>query len=170
VRIVTADAFSWLRTHRGAYDVVISDLPDPGITASTKLYSQEFYALAARVLADGGRFVVHAGPLASRPHTFWTVDATLRAAGFSTRPYATAGRLSGFAAGPDRSTDAASAPHDWGFLLAAADRAPRLGLDGEAPRLPWLAAADLAAGVYDAQRTRLPEPPPSTLVHPRYMD
>jgi spermidine synthase len=170
VRVVIADAFSWLRAHRGAYDVVISDLPDPGITASTKLYSQEFYALAARILADGGRFVVHAGPLASRPHTFWTVDATLRAAGFGTRPYFATGRLSGFAAGPDRSTDTASAPHDWGFLLSAADRAPRLGLDGEAPRLRRLSAVDLAAGVYDAERTRLPEPPPSTLVHPRYSD
>lgn len=173
VRVVTADAFSWLRTHRGAYDVVISDLPDPGITASTKLYSQEFYALAARILADGGRLLVHAGPLTSRPHTFWTVDATLRAAGFSTRPYAATGAtggLPGFAAGPDRSKDTASAPHEWGFLLAAADRAPRLGLDSDAPRLRWLAAADLAAGVYDAERTRLPEPPPSTLVHPRYTD
>ena len=88
VRVVTADAFAWLRrAPTGTYDVVISDLPDPGITASTKLYSQEFYGLAARVLAPGGRLVVHAGPVASRPRIFWTVDATLRAAGFGTRPY-----------------------------------------------------------------------------------
>lgn len=51
VRTVTADAFDWLRQQgvRGPgrraapYDVIVSDLPDPGITACTKLYSQEFY-------------------------------------------------------------------------------------------------------------------------------
>ncbi|MEW2084650.1 polyamine aminopropyltransferase [Streptomyces sp. NPDC005283] len=170
VRVVTADAFSWLRAPRGTYDVVISDLPDPGITPSTKLYSQEFYGLAARVLADGGRLVVHAGPPASRPHTFWTIDATLRAAGFGTRPYRAGGRFSGFAAGPDRATGAAAAPHDWGFLLAAAGRVPRLGLDTGVPRLRALGPSALAAGVRAVERTRLPALPPSTLVHPRYTD
>ncbi|GAA3299910.1 polyamine aminopropyltransferase [Streptomyces cinereospinus] len=49
VRVTTADAFRWLRdAPAGAYDVVIADLPDPGITASAKLYSQEFYGLARR--------------------------------------------------------------------------------------------------------------------------
>ncbi|NEA05796.1 spermidine synthase, partial [Streptomyces sp. SID10116] len=77
VRVVHADAFRWLRLARTRYDVVISDLPDPGITPSTKLYSQEFYGLTTRVLADGGRLAVHAGPLATRPRVFWTVEATL---------------------------------------------------------------------------------------------
>ncbi|WP_326651472.1 MULTISPECIES: polyamine aminopropyltransferase [unclassified Streptomyces] len=170
VRVVTADAFSWLRAPRGTYDVVISDLPDPGITPSTKLYSQEFYGLAARVLADGGRLVVHAGTPVSRPHTFWTIDATLRAAGFGTRPYSASGRFSGFAAGPDRATGTAAAPHDWGFLLAAVGRVPRLGLDTGVPRLRALGPSALAAGVRAAERTRLPALPPSTLVHPRYTD
>ncbi|MEU9009484.1 polyamine aminopropyltransferase [Streptomyces sp. NPDC048479] len=170
VRVVPADAFSWLRAPQGMYDVVISDLPDPGITPSTKLYSQEFYGLAARVLADGGRLVVHAGPPASRPHTFWTVDATLRAAGFGTRPYSATGRLPGFAAGPDRVTGTAAASRDWGFLLAAVGRVPRLGLDADVPRLRALGPSTLAAGVRAAARTRLPDLPPSTLVHPRYTD
>ncbi|MET7616128.1 polyamine aminopropyltransferase [Streptomyces sp. NPDC005408] len=153
VRVVIADAFTWLRVPRGAYDVVISDLPDPGITPSTKLYSQEFYGLAARVLAGGGRLVVHAGPPASRPRTFWTVDATLRAAGFRTSPYC---------------GGAMSALHGWGFLLAATGWAPDLGLAPGAPRLRALDPSELAAGAWCAERTRLPGLPPSTLVHPRY--
>ncbi|MGW7369335.1 polyamine aminopropyltransferase [Streptomyces sp. NPDC054841] len=90
LKVVYADAFRWLRgpqAAQGAYDVVISDLPDPGETSSTKLYSQEFYGLAAGVLADGGRLAVHAGPPAERSRTYWTVESTIRAAGFVTRPY-----------------------------------------------------------------------------------
>ncbi len=95
VRVVHEDAFHWLRGAadrvRERYDVVISDLPDPGITPSTKLYSEEFYGLVARVLDRSGRFAVHAGSVTDRPHTYWTVDSTLRAAGFATRPYSASG-------------------------------------------------------------------------------
>ncbi|MGW2562028.1 polyamine aminopropyltransferase [Streptomyces sp. NPDC001514] len=107
LKVVYADAFRWLRgpaAPRGAYDVVIADLPDPRTAPSAKLYSQEFYGLAAGVLADGGRLVVHAGPVAARPRTYWTVEATIRAAGFATRPYRS------------------PAPPDRGFVLAV--RAP----------------------------------------------
>ncbi|MFF8291412.1 polyamine aminopropyltransferase [Streptomyces sp. NPDC016309] len=157
VRVVYGDAFAWLRETAASgapYDVVVCDLPDPGITASTKLYSAEFYGLAGRVLGAGGRLAVHAGPMASRPRTFWTVDATLRSAGFTTRPYRATGRLSGFAAGPDRSTDGGSVPDDWGFLLAARGQPP-----------PDPAAV---AGVRPVVGTRPADLPPSTLVHPRY--
>ncbi|MEV3989986.1 polyamine aminopropyltransferase [Streptomyces sp. NPDC049837] len=157
VRVVYGDAFARLReavAEGASYDVVISDLPDPGITASTKLYSAEFYGLAARVLTDGGRLAVHAGPMASRPHTYWTVDATLRSAGFTTRPYRATGRLSGFAAGPDRSTGGGAAPYDWGFFLAAR---------GEAPPDPGA-----VEGVRQVAGAPLRGLPPSTLVHPRY--
>ncbi|MEW5660576.1 polyamine aminopropyltransferase, partial [Streptomyces cinereoruber] len=85
VRVVHEDAFHWLRGAadrvRERYDVVLSDLPDPGITPSTKLYSEEFYGLVARILGPSGRFAVHAGSVTDRPRTYWTVDATLRAAG-----------------------------------------------------------------------------------------
>ncbi|MGW1594311.1 polyamine aminopropyltransferase [Streptomyces sp. NPDC002343] len=168
VRVTTADALGWLRGARGrAYDVVISDLPDPGITAGTKLYSEEFYGLARRVLAPGGRLVVHAGPVTTRPRAYWTVAATLRAAGYGVRPYRVPGQDSGFAAGPDRSTGASRAPHDWGFLLAAPGRTPpppRLG----AWRPRTLDQARLTADARAAERTRVDGLPASTLVHPRY--
>ncbi len=105
--------------------MVVADLPHPGITASTKLYAQEFYGLARRVLAPGGRLVVHGGAVASRPRDFWTVDATLRAAGLRTTAYRVRGRQSGFAAGPDRGpADTAHAHRDWGFVLAAGRHTP----------------------------------------------
>ncbi|MEU9339059.1 polyamine aminopropyltransferase [Streptomyces sp. NPDC048290] len=168
VHVTVADAFGWLRSApAGTYDVVISDLPDPAITDSTKLYSQEFYGLARRTLAPGGRMVVHAGPLASRPRGFWTVDATLRAAGLRTSPYAVGGGTTGFAAGPDRSTDASERPHDWGFVLAAPGSAPPLGL-ADGPRPDTLTAQALAAGARAAERTRIDGLAVSTLVHPRY--
>ncbi|MFF3316652.1 polyamine aminopropyltransferase [Streptomyces sp. NPDC003035] len=184
VRVAYADAFRWLRgaPEGRRYDVVISDLPDPGISASTKLYSEEFYGLTSRILADGGRLVVHAGSVSARPRTFWTVDSTLRAAGFATRPYSARGRGASFAAGPDRAervhrSGAADAgtdrgTGDWGYLLAVAGTyPPDLGLAPDAPRLRSLTADALATGARAAELSRDPEgpgPPPSTLVHPRY--
>ncbi|MET9929990.1 MULTISPECIES: polyamine aminopropyltransferase [unclassified Streptomyces] len=179
VRVVHEDAFHWLRGAadrvRERYDVVVSDLPDPGITPSAKLYSEEFYGLVARILDRSGRFAVHAGSVTDRPHTYWTVDSTLRAAGFATRPYSAGGRAPGFAAGPDRADRAAGTgpgPRDWGFLLAVpGDRPPVLGLAPDGPRPRSLDADALAADARRAERSRGAQAPPSsTLVHPRYGD
>lgn len=169
VHVSTADAFAWLRSApRAAYDVVISDLPDPGITASTKLYSQEFYGLARRALARDGRLVVHAGPVSSRPKTFWTVDTTMRAASLSTSPYGITGHDAGFRAGPDRSTGGtAHGPHDWGFVLATAGGNPPLTL-AEAPPLRTLTQGELRAGARVLEGMRVRGVEASTLVHPRY--
>ncbi|GGW17946.1 polyamine aminopropyltransferase 2 [Streptomyces capoamus] len=168
VHVTTADALGWLRRARGpAYDVVVTDLPDPGITASTKLYSQEFYGLARRVLAPDGRLVVHAGPVTTRPRVFWTVAATLRTAGFAVSPYRVLGHDTGFASGPDRSTGTSRAPHDWGFLLAAPGPVPPpLRVPGD--HAATLTRAGLAADARAARRTRVGGVRASTLVHPRY--
>ncbi|MGV9288122.1 polyamine aminopropyltransferase [Streptomyces sp. NPDC003719] len=168
VHVTTADAFRGLRsTPTAAYDVVVCDLPDPGITAATKLYSQEFYGLLRRVLAPDGRLVVHAGPASARPRTFWTVDATLRAAGLRTVAYRVGGRAPGFTADPDRTAGTSRVPGDWGFLLAARTP-PGLRLDAAAPRPCTLTRQSLTAAARSAARTHVPGLPPSTLVHPRY--
>ncbi|MEV8629066.1 polyamine aminopropyltransferase [Streptomyces sp. NPDC051079] len=174
VTVAYGDAFRWLRAARPVqerYDVVISDLPDPGVTAGAKLYSEEFYGLVAGVLAEGGRLVVHAGSAAARPRAYWTVDATLRAAGFATRPY---GAADGTTTAPTRAARSAPdrTPGQWGFLLAApAARPPALGLAPAAPRLRSLTPRALTTAEARIERTRTPEAtglPPSTLVHPRY--
>ncbi|MEG3628599.1 spermine/spermidine synthase domain-containing protein [Streptomyces poriticola] len=163
VHSAAGDAFRRLRgTPAGTYDVVISDLPDPGLTAGAKLYSREFYVLARRVLAPGGRFVVHAGPAGSQPGTFWTVESTLRAAGFRTAPYQVTGPGAAAAGGT------AGAAADWGFVLARTGTAPELRLAAEGPRPHTLTGDSLAAGARAAAGTRVPGLPPSTLVHPRY--
>ncbi|WP_073951046.1 polyamine aminopropyltransferase [Streptomyces kebangsaanensis] len=161
VRVGTADAFRRLREAApAAYDVVIEDLPDPDVTSSTKLYALEFYGLARRAMAPGGRLVVHAGPVSSRPRVFWTVESTVRAAGLRTVPYRVTGRESGPAG-------ASRALQDWGFVLAART-APSLGLDPRTPRPRTLTPTSLTAAARAAARTRVPRLPPSTLVHPRY--
>ncbi|MER5551957.1 polyamine aminopropyltransferase [Streptomyces sp. NPDC002793] len=167
---VAGDAFTWLRSTRDRYDVVISDLPDPGITESTKLYAAEFYGLVAGALDPGGRLVVHAGPPSSRPRTFWTVEASVRAGGLEPLPYSVGGRLSGFAAGPDRARGGAGAPRDWGFVLAARQTVGRLGIAPGAPALRTLGERELRAGRSSAERVRQHGVVPSTLVHPRYRE
>ncbi|MFE1769387.1 polyamine aminopropyltransferase [Streptomyces angustmyceticus] len=191
VRVVTADAFDWLRQQglrgRGRreapYDVIVSDLPDPGIAASTKLYSQEFYGLAAHMLAPEGRLVVHAGPPVQRARLYWTVEATVRSVGLETVPYRLAGRPASFYGGPDRAArplppvDAevpAAAPSAgggryWGFVLAARHR-PRFGLASDAPPPAGLTRGELQAGRRGEARDRMSGLPPSTLIHPRYLD
>ncbi|MFF7072723.1 polyamine aminopropyltransferase [Streptomyces pseudovenezuelae] len=170
VHVSTADPFRRLRGRAPvpSYDVVIADLPAPGITASTKLYSEEFYGLVRRVLAPGGRLVVHAGPVSARPHVFWTVEATLRAAGLRTTPYRVEGRDSGSADGPGRTAGASRAPRDWGFVLASRTARPVLGLDPRGPRPATLTQRSLRAEQRAAEATRIGGLAASTLVHPRY--
>ncbi|MBT2384103.1 polyamine aminopropyltransferase [Streptomyces sp. ISL-11] len=161
VRVVTADAFEWLRGRpagEAPYDVVVSDLPDPGTTPSTKLYSQEFYGLVERRMAPGGRLAVHAGTLGLRPQVFWTVDATVRSLGFTTRPYRV-----------DGGSGRGEAAVDWGFLLAAR-RSVTLRLPPLGPCLHSLSSQSLAEAWRAAERSREPGLLPSTLMHPRYGD
>jgi spermidine synthase len=150
VRTVAEDPFDWLRGTRPGrgYDVVVADLPDARAAHAAKLYSAEFYRLVGRALADGGRLTVHAGASpdespggpgspgargasAGSARAFWTVDATLHAAGLRTAPYRAEGH---------------------GFLLAARGGPPP--------------ALSLPSGAYRLTRWG-PEPPPSTLTHPR---
>ncbi|MCC3652996.1 polyamine aminopropyltransferase [Streptomyces sp. S07_1.15] len=170
VTTVTGDVFGRLRTGTaaaGPYDVIVSDLPDPGITASAKLYSQEFYGLAERALAPGGRLAVHAGAPDTHPRSYWTVDASLRAAGLRTSPYAVGGRRSAYAAGPDRSAAAEHPPRTWGFVLAAREpERPRLAPDAPVPLT--LTPGTLRSAERTAEKLRVPGARASTLTHPRH--
>lgn len=59
-------------------------------------------------------------------------------------------------------------PQDWGFVLAGRDGAPRLRVDRDTPGLRSLSTRSLEDAARDAERTRMPGLPPSTLPHPRY--
>lgn len=157
VQVVSADAFGWLRSVRERFDVIVADFPDPDDAATAKLYSQEFYdGLRRRALAPGGRLVVQSGSPYFARESFWGIEATMRAAGWRTTPY---------------HVDVPSFG-DWGFVLAAPERAPRLTLRpppaGE--RLRFLDAPTLAAAATfppDGARIAIA---PSTLNRPRLLD
>lgn len=149
VEVVTADAFSWLRTHAAAYDVIVVDMPDPDQTETAKLYSVEFYSLVRAHLAPGGRAVVQSGSPYFAPQSFWCIGETLNAAGLATTPY---------------HVDVPSFG-DWGFNLTSAADTPELAIDPPQP-LRFLTPEQLAAAtVFPADRPPL-DVPASTLMDP----
>jgi spermidine synthase len=87
LRIVNADAFTWLAQHEDSFEVIVVDFPDPTNFALGKLYTTSFYERLDQHLAAGGYAVVQTtSPLIARK-SFWTVAATLEAVGLATTPY-----------------------------------------------------------------------------------
>ncbi|WP_064447956.1 polyamine aminopropyltransferase [Micromonospora sp. NBRC 110037] len=155
VRVLNLDAFAWLRTATDRFDVVIADLPDPDETATAKLYTIEFYTLIRPVLAPGGRLVVQSGSPYFAPRSYWSIERSIREAGFATVPY---------------HVDVPSFG-DWGFVLAApGDVAPELALPDDRPPLRFLTPEVVAAAAtFPADRARL-DMPANTLLRPRVLD
>ena len=86
-RVINADAAQWLEESSEQFDVILIDLPDPSNFSLGKLYSVPMYRQVARHLADGGLIVVQSTSPYFAPHAYWSVVATLEAAGLSTAPY-----------------------------------------------------------------------------------
>ena len=129
VKVTNADAMVWLhrrwlaskKSPQMRYDLMIVDFPDPNTYALGKLYTTRFYRLAQTALADEGVLVVQStSPLYAR-QSYWCVQDTLEAAGWSTQPYHVAVPSFG----------------EWGFFLAAKhpfdapQRLPKLNKDVE---------------------------------------
>ncbi|MBM3117457.1 polyamine aminopropyltransferase [Jeongeupia naejangsanensis] len=104
VHVVNDDAGRWLENHDQVYDAVIVDFPDPSNFALGKLYSVPFYRLLKRHVAEHGAIVVQSTSPYFAPRSFWCIDATLKDAGFHTRPYHTYVPSFG----------------EWGFIIAGA--------------------------------------------------
>lgn len=87
LRVVNDDAMQWLAQRDERFDVVIVDFPDPNNFSLGKLYTTKFYGILDAHLADGGVAVIQStSPLFAR-QSYWCIDTTIRAAGFTTRPY-----------------------------------------------------------------------------------
>jgi spermidine synthase len=87
VKIVSADAFVWLRQNKKPYDFIVVDFPDPSNFSIGKLYSDTFYRELARALAPEGAMVIQStSPYVAR-NSFWCVVSTLEAVGLLTTPY-----------------------------------------------------------------------------------
>jgi spermidine synthase len=114
VRTINADAFQWVRDADERFDVVIVDLPDPTNYSIGRLYSFAFYSnLRALIAKDGMLSIQSTAPYVAK-ESFAMIGATIRAAGFNTRPYHAYVPSFG----------------DWGFTLASP--AP-IGSLGELP-------------------------------------
>jgi len=87
VRVVNADAFPWLQENQESFDFAVVDFPDPNSYSLGKLYTTAFYRLLLRHLNARGLAVVQStSPMFAR-ESFWTIDSTMKAAGFRTHPY-----------------------------------------------------------------------------------
>ncbi len=104
VHLINADAARWIEASEDSFDVAFVDFPDPSTFSLGKLYSVPFYALLKKRIASHGLVVVQATSPYFAPHAYWSIEATLREAGFKTYPYHTYVPSFG----------------EWGFILAAA--------------------------------------------------
>lgn len=105
VTVINQDAFVWLQHPPEQFDFIVIDLPDPTNFSIGKLYTTGFYKLLHGALTPHGAFVVQStSPLLARK-SFWCVDASVKAAGFTTQPYHT--YVASFG--------------EWGFILGSRD-------------------------------------------------
>lgn len=87
VTVVNQDAAQWLEQHRGLYDVIVVDFPDPSNFGLGKLYSTPIYRLMKQHLQPDGRMAVQSTSPLYAPRAFWSIVATLEKAGFYATPY-----------------------------------------------------------------------------------
>ncbi|RFS84814.1 polyamine aminopropyltransferase [Actinomadura spongiicola] len=154
VNVVAADAFSWLRGLNQQFDAIIVDMPDPDDVSTAKLYSVEFYGMVKRALAPGGRMVVQSGSPFFAPKSFWSIEKTIAAAGFTTTPY---------------HVDVPSFG-DWGYVLASPSSKPTPALAPNAPALRFLDSPLLQAATVFPKDRRIRAVEINTLVHPRLVE
>lgn len=88
VNTISSDAMVYLRDTDSKYDVILADLPDPNNVSLARLYSREFYRLVRQHLNAGGIFTTQATSPYFATNAFWSVDHSVKAAGFTTvTPY-----------------------------------------------------------------------------------
>jgi spermidine synthase len=161
VNVVIDDCMTWLRTPHpelrpaGGFDAVIVDLPDPDTPVLGRLYSSEFYALAAHALAPGGLMLVQSGSPFSTPTAFWRTVSTIRSAGYAVTPYHVHVPTFG----------------DWGFALARIGNAPPTPtMPANAPPLRFLNQQVLQAATVFSDDIGPRTLDPSTLDNPRIVE
>ncbi len=87
VRIVHQDAFVWLAETDEVFDFIVADFPDPSSYSVGKLFTSAFYRLVSAHLAPDGLLAVQATSPMFAPRAYWSIEATLRDAGYDTWPY-----------------------------------------------------------------------------------
>ncbi len=87
VQVINADAFIWLKTNTEKFDFIAVDFPDPSNYSVGKLYTNAFYRLLDRAMADEGIGVIQSTSPYVAKKSFWCVNKTLQSVGFETVPY-----------------------------------------------------------------------------------
>lgn len=107
VKSVIQDARAFVENCAEQWDLIVVDLPEPTPVAPAlgRCFSREFYQLLAERLTPGGVVVVACANPTWMPEHFWSVHATLQAAGFHALPY--------------RFDSLVEEEEDWGFCLGA---------------------------------------------------
>ena len=86
VSIKKQEIFRYLSENKDKYDLIFIDVPDPANHEFGQYYTLEFYDLCRSSLMDNGVVVTQAGsPYLSAP-AFYTIENTIRNAGFTTLP------------------------------------------------------------------------------------
>ena len=147
LHVVNDDAAQWLQHTVAVFDVIIIDLPDPSNFSLGKLYSVPMYRLVARHLAQGGKMVVQSTSPYFAPRAYWSVVATLEAAGLKTAPYHVYVPSFG----------------EWGYVLAGVEADFRLPSRVDVPTR-FLDAAEMA------QMFRFPADMARRAVEPNYLN
>lgn len=105
VEVKNADAFTWLEKAQESFDLAIVDFPDPSNYALGKLYTLTFYQRLRERIAPRGVVVVQSTSPYYARQAFWSIDATMREAGWVTLPMHVYVPSFG----------------EWGFLVGAAE-------------------------------------------------
>ncbi|WLD94769.1 polyamine aminopropyltransferase [Alkalihalobacillus sp. AL-G] len=87
VHVVHEDAFDYMESAKGFYDVILVDLPDPNNESLNKLYTLEFYSLLRNHLAPGGMIMVQATSPVFARKVYWTIDETISGTGMYTENF-----------------------------------------------------------------------------------
>jgi spermidine synthase len=103
VRIVYADAFSFVQEDTATYDAIIADLPDPNNPSLGKLYTREFYHRIQKRLNQGGVFSTQASSPFFARKAFWCIEQTVKEVFGYTKPFTV--HVPSFG--------------EWGFVMAA---------------------------------------------------
>jgi spermidine synthase len=89
VRTVIEDGRKFIENTPEKWDVIFVDLPEPSKECPelSRLFSREYYRLLKERLEPDGVINIACPSLAGIPEYFWSVQATLMAAGFHVLPY-----------------------------------------------------------------------------------
>ncbi len=86
VHVVNLDAYQFVASISGIFDVIIIDFPDPNNQSLSKLYSREFYTLLKDKLAFDGLLIQQSSSPSAASEAFLMIGRTLSAAGFTGIP------------------------------------------------------------------------------------